>query len=411
VRFDVVTLFPEFFSDPLGAGLVGKAIESQIASVSFIDPREFTTDKHRTVDDTPYGGGGGMVMKPEPVIAAIDRARSRGSGPVILMSPQGARMEQSDLFRWSKHEQLILVSGRYEGFDERIRARADEEASLGDFVLTGGEYAALAVIDGVIRLLPGTLGNEASPLEDSFAHGLLEHPQYTRPAELGVEKVPDVLLSGHHAEIRAWRTAQSLARTKARRPDLLEERALDQKERRALAEAPSTGPKVEVAVGFAPSAEVGEAYGVLSSCTRIAAAYGASIRFVAPPANLVLALEKVERVWAESGKRAEPISVLRDWAELFAQLSDPKPIVVTSFAGPELTMFAALERASAEGPRALVRRAKREGKGLLLVLGDGLVGRAPIDVFLPSIRASSAVNGLPLPAALAVLLDRIIGEA
>src|SRR5688572_15082903 len=235
MRIDIVTLFREFFVGPLSTGLIGKAIESGIAEIGYVDPRSFVHDVHRTVDDSPYGGGGGMVMKPEPLAEAISEAKRRGNGPVVLMSPQGARLSQSDLSRWAALDHLILVCGRYEGFDERARALCDEQISLGDFVMTGGEYAALAIADGVIRLLPGTLGNETSPVTDSFAHGLLEHPHYTRPPTFDGIEVPEVLRSGDHAKVEEWRKRESLRRTLLRRPDLFVERGASEDERAILA--------------------------------------------------------------------------------------------------------------------------------------------------------------------------------
>ena len=237
MNIDLVTLFAEFFETPLATGLVGKAIAAGRASVRTIDPRQFTQDRHRTVDDTPYGGGGGMVMKPEPVVAAIREARSRGSGPVVLMSPQGRPLVQRDFARWASVDHLVLVAGRYEGYDERIRAYVDDEVSLGDFVLTGGEYAALTIVDGVIRLRPGTLGNKDCPEQDSFADGLLEYPHYTRPLSFEGNAVPEVLQSGHHQRVSAWRNAQALLRTRIRRPDLLKRRGLSPAEADALASA------------------------------------------------------------------------------------------------------------------------------------------------------------------------------
>ncbi|MCK6552525.1 tRNA (guanosine(37)-N1)-methyltransferase TrmD, partial [Myxococcota bacterium] len=293
MRFDVVTLFPEFFDSPLRTGLVGKAIESGAAVVDAIDPRTFTKDRHRTVDDTPYGGGGGMVMKPGPVADAIEAAVARGGGPVLLMSPQGRPVVQRSLERWAKLPHLVLVCGRYEGFDERIRDLADEEVSLGDFVLTGGEYAALVVIDGVVRLLPGTLGNAGSAHDDSFSDGLLEHPQYTRPPVLGPRAVPDVLLKGNHADIAAWRHAESLARTRARRPDLLSERGFSAAERTVLVAAPSRLPVLELAI-LLDAALAPDALAVtLAGVARLALAYGVATLHVVHPAAPALAGARV----------------------------------------------------------------------------------------------------------------------
>lgn len=221
LAIDVLTIFPEMFPGPLAFGLVGKAFAAGRATLRTINPRDYATDKHQKVDDVPYGGGAGLVMKYEPLFGAITEARRRGRGPCVMLTPQGRPLTQADLERWSKGEHLVLVAGRYEGFDERVLSLVDEEISLGDFVLTGGELPAATIIDGVVRLLPGTLGNADSSTHDSFQRGLLEHPHYTRPPKLEVGEVPEVLTSGHHAQIEAWRHARSLQRTLERRPDLL----------------------------------------------------------------------------------------------------------------------------------------------------------------------------------------------
>lgn len=217
---DLVTIFPELFPGPLSIGLVGKAFAAGRAEARYLNPRDWATDKHQKVDDVPYGGGAGLVMKYEPLAGAIAEVRRRGPGPVVMLTPQGRPLLQADLQRWSKGQHLALVSGRYEGFDERVLSLVDEEISVGDFVLTGGEIPALLIIDGVVRLLPGTLGNADSPMHDSFEQGLLEHPHYTRPVKLPSGEVPEVLSSGHHAQIAAWRHQQSVLRTFERRPDL-----------------------------------------------------------------------------------------------------------------------------------------------------------------------------------------------
>jgi len=238
MRFEIVTLFPELF-DALRTGLLGKAQDAGTIDVRAVTPREFTTDRHRTVDDSPYGGGSGMVLMPGPFAEALDHLdEARGGEPTrrVLLTPQGARFSQAHARRFSELESLTLVCGRYEGFDERIRGLVDEEVSLGDFVLLGGEAAALAVIEATARLLPGVLGNEQSAADESHAEGLLEYPQYTRPEEFRGEKVPDVLRSGNHAAIARWRRKESLRRTLERRPDLLEGAELSKEDRELLEE-------------------------------------------------------------------------------------------------------------------------------------------------------------------------------
>ena len=224
MRIDIVTLFPDFFSSPLQSGLLGKALSNEIASVHLTNPRDFTLDKHHRVDDEPYGGGVGMLMKPEPIFAAVESLPCLEQRQVLLMTPQGEPMRQP-LFRElaENYNQLILICGHYEGVDERVLNLVDREVSLGDFVLTCGEIPALALVNGVIRLRPGTVGKTDSLKYESFEAGLLDYPQYTRPAVFREWEVPEVLRSGNHAAIAQWRHEQQLQRTKERRPDLYEQ--------------------------------------------------------------------------------------------------------------------------------------------------------------------------------------------
>lgn len=221
VRFDVVTLFPDFFTSPLSSGLLGKALAKQIAEVHLVNPRDFASDKHRRVDDEPYGGGVGMLMKPEPIFAAVESLPILPRREVILMTPQGQPMNQRLLVELATgYDQLVVICGHYEGVDERVLHLVTREVSLGDFVLTCGEIPALALVNGVVRLRPGTVGKVESLKAESFEAGLLDYPQYTRPAKFRGWKVPDVLLSGNHAEIDRWRKEQQIERTRDRRPDL-----------------------------------------------------------------------------------------------------------------------------------------------------------------------------------------------
>jgi tRNA (guanine37-N1)-methyltransferase len=221
MRLDVVSLAPEAFAPLLGLGVIGRAFAAGIAELHTHNPRDFATDKYKKVDDDPYGGGAGMVLKPEPVYAAVEAIPALPRRRVLLMSPQGKPLEQTDLRRWAaSNDQLVLICGHYEGFDERIRALADEEVSIGDFVLTGGELPAAVIINGVVRLLPGTVGSEACLEEESHSALLLEHPHYTRPAEFRGMAVPEVLRSGDHGAIARWRAQQQQQRTRERRPDL-----------------------------------------------------------------------------------------------------------------------------------------------------------------------------------------------
>ena len=274
MTFDIVTIFPAMIEQPLAAGIIGRAIERGTLDVKVRDLRDFTTDRHRVVDDTPYGGGPGMVLKPDPIFRALDAIEAERGTPltVIMTSPQGKRFTQAEAQRLSGVAHVVLLCGRYEGFDDRVRERVTEELSIGDYVLTGGELPALVVLDAVARFVPGVVGDEQSVAEDSFSRGLLDFPQFTRPAEITVREddrsanafpgsaqalagrdgaggnrsaslsgervlaVPEVLLSGNHAEIRRWRKREALSRTLERRPDLLEAASLDEEEVEILQE-------------------------------------------------------------------------------------------------------------------------------------------------------------------------------
>ena len=238
IRFDVVTLFPEMFGAVSGSGITSRALEAGLWALTTWNPRDFTTDNYRTVDDRPYGGGPGMVMLAEPLERALAAVgKSGGSGRIIYLSPQGRRLDHRKVLELAQQDAVTLLCGRYEGVDERLLARrVDEELSLGDFVLSGGELAAMALIDAVVRQLPGALGDADSALEESFADGLLDCPQYTRPEVYAGDRVPEVLLSGHHENIRRWRLKQALGRTWLRRPDLIGARGLSEQERKLLEE-------------------------------------------------------------------------------------------------------------------------------------------------------------------------------
>ncbi|MEB3300835.1 MAG: tRNA (guanosine(37)-N1)-methyltransferase TrmD [Cyanobacteriota bacterium] len=221
MRIDVISLLPEAFTPLLQLGVIGRAFSRGVAELHIHNPRDYSQDRYRKVDDEPYGGGAGMVLKPDPVFAAFEAIPEVGQRTTLLMTPQGQPLKQSDLDRWAKEaNQLVILCGHYEGFDERIRSLADEEISIGDFVLTGGELPAMAVINGVVRLLPGTVGAPASLEEESHRGFLLEHPQYTRPAVFRDMEVPSVLRSGDHGAIAQWRQQERQRRTQERRPDL-----------------------------------------------------------------------------------------------------------------------------------------------------------------------------------------------
>ena len=398
MRFDVVTLFPEFFGSALVTGLLGRALREGRARVGFVDPRRFTEDKHRSVDAAPYGGGAGMLLRPEPMTAAIAAARSGGSGPVVLLGPAGRPLAQGDLDRWAAGEHLVLVCGRYEGFDDRIRAHVDDEVSLGDFVLTGGEYAALAIVDGVVRLRPGTLGNAGSAPADSFSDGLLEHPQYTRPERFDGRRVPEVLLGGDHGRIAAWRAAEQARRTRDRRPDLLAAAALSPAQRQALAERVDP-PRGRLAVGLDV---VGP--GAVEALARLGHTYD---------------LARVVVVGADAAEAVRGLGPLegRGWPGPRAKDRPPpahrSPTLVE--AAPSWAALAADGVVAALDPGGFGTRwglpvadPARLGADFTLCLGEG--AEAVASVRLPPLRQATSWRGLDGVALAAISLDRVVGE-
>ncbi len=241
MRIDILTLFPEMFRGPFEASIIARAVEQKIVDIALHNLRDWGEGRHKVVDDYPHGGGAGMVLKPEPIFRAVEQVQAQaprqGRGHLVLLTPQGRLLTQPIVNELAEFPRLILLCGHYEGVDERVREHlVDDEISVGDYVLSGGELAAMVVVDAVVRRLPGALGSEASLAEESHAQGLLEYPQYTRPADFRGWPVPDILLSGHHEEIRRWRRRQSLLRTARRRPDLLAQVCLSDEERRWLEE-------------------------------------------------------------------------------------------------------------------------------------------------------------------------------
>src|SRR5687767_174326 len=233
MKFDIVTIFPRMVEAGLAEGVISRGVERGLLDIKIHDLREYTIDRHRSVDDVPYGGGPGMVMKPEPLARAVEDIRARRGNPetVVLLSPQGRRFTQAEAVRMSRLRHVALLCGRYEGMDERVRTLvATEELSIGDYVLSGGELAALVVVDAISRLVPGVVGDSRSVEEDSFSRGLLDYPHYTRPSEFAGQKVPDVLMSGHHEQVRRWRKKTAIRRTLERRPELLDPASMDDEE-------------------------------------------------------------------------------------------------------------------------------------------------------------------------------------
>jgi len=242
MKFDVLTLFPAMFEAPFNESIIGRAQASKLVDITCVNIRDFALDRHQQVDDYPYGGGSGMLMKYDVLSRAIESVK-RENSKVLYLSPQGQVFDQKKVISLAGQEHLILLCGHYEGIDERVMNLVDEEISIGDYVLSGGEIAAMVIVDAVSRLIPGVLGDEDSPREESFVDGLLEYPQYTRPRSYQGEEVPDILLSGHHAQIRLWRKKLSLKRTLLKRPDLLLNREFDQEERKLLEEILFNGEK------------------------------------------------------------------------------------------------------------------------------------------------------------------------
>ena len=235
MRIDILSLFPDMFDATLGQSIVGRAQDDGFVDIKVTDFRQYTTDKHRHVDDAPFGGGAGMLLQAQPIFDAMDAIEQETKytypkGRVILMDPAGRRFDQDFAMELAQEEHLTFICGHYEGYDERIRQLVTDEASLGDYVLTGGELAAMVMVDATVRFVPGVLGNMSSPMGDSFSNGLLEYPQYTRPADFRGMKVPEVLTSGNHEKIREWRMRESLKRTLERRPDLLKNAKLSREQ-------------------------------------------------------------------------------------------------------------------------------------------------------------------------------------
>jgi len=237
MQFNIITLFPEMFGDPFKSSILKRAQKKGIIKIELHNLRDYCKDKHRVTDDLPYGGGVGMIMKAEPLITAIEAiSSSQPEVRTLLMTPQGKRFEQSDAIRLARYSSLTLVCGHYEGVDERVRSFVDEEISIGDYILTGGELASMVVIDAIARLIPGVLGDSTSIEDESFSEQLLESPHYTRPRVFRGMEVPEILLSGNHTEIERWRRQQALKRTKERRPDLLSKASLSQEDMKFLEE-------------------------------------------------------------------------------------------------------------------------------------------------------------------------------
>jgi tRNA (guanine37-N1)-methyltransferase len=430
MKFTVVTILPELIEPALTAGVVGRAREAGVITVETVDPRDFTADRHRTVDDTPYGGGPGMVMKAEPLLAAIGQAGARGgdAGPAhrILTTPAGAPLTQARVRELAKLPHIVLVCGRYEGIDERVIELAiDEQLSIGDYVLSGGELAALVVIDAVARFVPGVLGEAASVDDESHSAGLLEYPQYTRPTELpGAGGVPAILTSGNHAAIAAWRRRQSIERTAARRPDLFARFAPSAADRKLL--PPPLHARTHLGLVHHPVVDRTGAV-ITTALTnfdihdlaRSSLTYGlAGFHIVTPITSQRDKAAGIARLWiddAQGEHRARALQLVHTAESIDAVVAElterygSAPLVVATSARRE--SFATLPRSS---PSELHAQASASPAPLLLLLGTGW-GLA--DALIPSvsrmlapIEGASDWNHLSVRSAGAVLLDRLFGR-
>ncbi len=423
LNFTVITIFPPMFSSPLGHSILKRAQEKGLISVRLVDLRDYATDRHRVTDDYPYGGGQGMVMKPEPLITAIEDARRRFKKPrVILLSPQGKVFNQGEANKLAREKELVLICGRYEGVDERVKQFVDDELSIGDYTLSGGELAAMVVIDTVTRLIPGVLGNLRSPQEESFSNSLLEYPQYTRPEEFRGIKVPEVLLSGDHERIKSWRREMSLKLTRERRPDLFGKAQLTPEERRPLSDTPS---RLYVALLHYPVYDKNGQV-VTSAVTnmdihdiaRSARTYGVRKFYVVTPVKALQRLAlKIITHWEQgygsqyNETRKEALSLVRLKDTLDDAIMDverewgsrPQLVVTSARPGGERTPFAKL--------REMLRK---NHKMFLLLLGTGWglteTVLAQADYVLEAIEGGTDYNHLSVRSAAAIILDRLSGK-
>jgi tRNA (guanine37-N1)-methyltransferase len=423
MRFEVITIFPELFDSFLAKGLVAKAHGNKTIEVVRTNPRDFANNKHKTVDDAPYGGGSGMVMLPGPIMDALESREGEGRLHRILLTPQGKPFDQATARRLSKLPAIALVCGRYEGVDERVRDAMDEQISLGDFVMTGGEVAAMAVIEATARLLPGVLGNMDSTNEESHSEGLLEYPQYTRPPLYREQAVPEVLLSGDHAAVARWRRKQALQRTQRMRPDLFAAHTLSAEDRTLLdaAKAPIYIGLVHHPVRDREGNVVATAVTNLDvhDLSRSSRSYGLSGYFVITPIEAQRALVgKILEHWVEgSGQKrvperkvalslCEPIDTIEAAiAEIEARHGQKPTVVVTA---------AKLPNGSAPvSPSDVRARMRSADRPWLILFGTGhglaeaVLERA--DLSLPPIRPGT-YNHLSVRAACAIMLDRLFGD-
>lgn len=424
LKFTVLTLFPEMFGSTLSHSILKKAQEKNLLAVELLNIRDFATDKHRVTDDYPYGGGQGMVMKLEPLVSAIEAAKKNDAlrPRVILLSPTGAVFNQAGAARLAHEQHLVLICGRYEGVDERIKTFVDEELSIGDYTLSGGEPAATVVIDAVTRLIPGVLGNEQSPIDDSFSSGLLEHPQYTRPEEFRGMKVPEVLLSGDHERIKKWRRAASLALTRERRADLLDSAPLSERERAELAQtcAPIYAALVHYPVYDKNHEVVTTAVTNMDihDITRAGRTYGLRAFYVVTPVKALQKLSaKIIEHW-EVGYGSQ-YNVTRKQALALARIANTLEEVLQEIeretgARPKLIMTSARPGGQRTPFSKMKDMLQKTTQPFLIVFGTGWGLTETVveqgDYFLDPIEGGTDYNHLSVRSAAAIVMDRLFGQ-
>jgi tRNA (guanine37-N1)-methyltransferase len=421
--FTVITIFPRMFDSALGHSILKRAQERGLIEIAFIDPRQYTTDRHHSVDDTPYGGGEGMVMKPEPLVAAIEAARNKApQARVVLLTPQGRVFDQATARRLSLEHEIVLVCGRYEGIDERVKAFVDEEISIGDYTLSGGEPAAMVVIDAVARLVPGVLSNESSVLDESFVEDALEYPQYTRPEDFRGMKVPPILLSGDHERIRRWRREQSLNLTRTRRPDLY---LKTRRQPEAAGQAAFVSAPVYVALLHHPVYDKnGQVVTTavtnmdIHDIARSGRTYGVRGFFVVTPVKALqrLALKIIDHWESGYGSRynATRKEALR-LARICDNLDDAIIAIERETGDKPLLVATTARRSGGRASFALLRDVlHRETRPLLLLLGTGWGLTEAIlsqsDYVLEAVEGQGDYNHLSVRSAAAIVLDRLLGR-
>ncbi|MCI0454012.1 MAG: tRNA (guanosine(37)-N1)-methyltransferase TrmD [Candidatus Dadabacteria bacterium] len=428
--YEILTIFPEFFKSVFSFGVLGRAEENGLIKINIHDIRRFTSDTHRKVDDKPYGGGSGMVLKPDPLSSVLEAVkRTSKKSLVILTSPQGETFSDKIARELSQYEQLILISGRYEGVDERIRELyVDREISIGDYVLTGGEYAVSIIIDAVSRFIPGVLGNESSPYDDSFREGLLEHPHYTRPESFMGKTVPQILLSGNHKEIEKWRRGESIKRTFYRRPDLLDRTRLTIEDVKLINELKKdASPSFNVYIALIHYPVYNKDLKVITTAftnldvhdiARAGRTYGVKGFFLVHP--VIEQRELVNKViwhWTEgpglsyNPTRNEALDLVRikssldEALEEIEKIEGSKPKVIVTDARPRENMIGYVE---------LKERIFSEEEPYLLLFGTGwgiaeeVIDRA--DYLLKPVEGATDYNHLSVRSAAAIILDRLFSR-